>query len=58
MSITLSYVSGATPYRSLITLDTVETETPASRATSMIVTLAALVRGTDRRGRLAFTVTA
>jgi hypothetical protein len=31
-------VAGATPYRPLTTLETVGTETPAARATSLIVT--------------------
>jgi hypothetical protein len=35
---TCADVSSATPYRSLITFDTVATETPAAAATSAIVT--------------------
>jgi hypothetical protein len=38
---TRSLVAAATPYRPLITLDMVATETPASRATSTIVARAA-----------------
>jgi hypothetical protein len=38
-------------------LDTVETETPAARATSMIVTRAVPDRGVTRRGRLGVSVT-
>src|SRR5690554_5676647 len=39
-SLTRALVEAATPYRPLITLETVATETPAVRATSVMVTRA------------------
>ncbi len=38
-SCTRAEVATATPYRPLMTLDTVATDTPAVRATSLMVTL-------------------
>src|SRR4051794_4341867 len=44
-SVTCSNVAPATPYRSLMTFDTVDTETPASAATCCMVTRRPAPRG-------------